>query len=90
MCSTPLATLHPLFGLASASASPTSAAPFFLQRQVDTPRRLGRAWLVTRLRAMGLNPSAESSETCGGCLKVERLRTVEYPAPGHIAGKSLR
>jgi site-specific DNA recombinase len=48
------------------------------------PHRLGRAWSVSAVRAIVLNPKYRGAQTYGRYHKVERLRSVDNPAAGHV------
>lgn len=48
------------------------------------PHRLGRAWSVNAVRAIVLNPKYKGEQTYGRYHKVERLRSVDNPAAGHV------
>ncbi|MHB8294837.1 MAG: recombinase family protein [Acidimicrobiales bacterium] len=48
------------------------------------PHRLGRAWSVSAVRAIVLNPKYKGQATYGRYHKVDRLRSVDNPAAGHV------
>jgi len=48
------------------------------------PHRLGRAWSVNAVRAIVLNPKYKGQAVYGRYHKVDRLRTVDNPAAGHV------
>lgn len=69
--------------IASRLTAEGTACPSSADRERNV-HRLGRAWSWNAVRAIVLNPKYMGAQSFGRYHKVERLRSVEDPAAGHV------